>query len=75
MTKLIAILTMAAATLAAEKLTYSYDEAGRLTRVESDTGKVITYTYDASGNLVKRTAAGGEAPAGAVKASAPKKSK
>ena len=63
MKKLILILTMTAATLAAEKLTYTYDEAGRLARVESDTGKVITYTYDASGNLVKRTASGATTPA------------
>jgi YD repeat-containing protein len=73
MKKLILILTMAAATLAAEKLTYTYDEAGRLARVESDSGRVITYTYDASGNLVKRSVSG--APAPAAEANAKKKSK
>jgi YD repeat-containing protein len=74
MKKLILILTMAAATLAAEKLTYTYDEAGRLARVESDSGKVITYTYDASGNLVKRSASGALAPPAAT-ADGKKKSK
>jgi YD repeat-containing protein len=73
MRRLILILTMTAATLAAEKLTYTYDDAGRLARVESDSGKVITYTYDASGNLVKRTATGAPAPAPAAEANAKKK--
>jgi YD repeat-containing protein len=68
MKKLILILTMAAATLAAEKLTYTYDGAGRLARVQSDSGRVITYTYDASGNLVKRAAGGAPAPAPAPEA-------
>ena len=75
MTKLILILTMAAATLAAEKLTYTYDDAGRLTRVESDAGAVIAYAYDASGNLIKRTASGGPAASAAKDKSKPKKSK
>ena len=75
MKTLILILTMTAATLAAEKLTYTYDEAGRLTRVESDAGRVIAYSYDASGNLVKRTATGNPPPAAATASTRKKKSK
>jgi YD repeat-containing protein len=75
MRKLILILTMTAAALAAEKLTYTYDDSGRLARVESDTGKVITYTYDASGNLVKRTSTGGQASSAAQANPKAKKSK
>jgi YD repeat-containing protein len=46
----------------AEFITYNYDEAGRLTRVDYGGGKTITYTYDKSGNLVSRVVTSGEAP-------------
>lgn len=35
-------------------ITYSYDEAGRLIRVDYGNSKVIAYTYDAAGNLLER---------------------
>lgn len=74
--KLLLIVTLTVATLAAEKLTYTYDEAGRLARVESDAGRVITYAYDASGNLVKRMVTGNPPPsAAAAKADGKKKAK
>ena len=42
---------------AADKVTYVYDEAGRLTRVDYGGGKTIAYTYDKNGNLLSRVAA------------------
>jgi YD repeat-containing protein len=35
-------------------ITYTYDNAGRLTQVEYANGARITYTYDKAGNLVKQ---------------------
>jgi YD repeat-containing protein len=37
-----------------QKVTYTYDDAGRLTAVDYGNGKSITYTYDQAGNLLKR---------------------
>ena len=34
---------------------YSYDAAGRLTKVDYGGGKTLTYTYDNAGNLLSRT--------------------
>jgi len=34
---------------------YSYDAAGRLTKVDYGGGKTLTYTYDSAGNLLSRT--------------------
>lgn len=42
--------------LSAAGATYTYDAAGRLTRVEYAGGKGFTYQYDNAGNLLKRTA-------------------
>ncbi len=46
---------------AAETITYSYDDAGRLTNAAYGGGASIAYAYDANGNLLMRTvtAAGG----------------
>ena len=43
---------------------YSYDQAGRLARVEYANGKSIAYTYDDAGNLMSRsiTASGAAGP-------------
>jgi YD repeat-containing protein len=40
---------------AADTVRYSYDDAGRLTKVEYGSGQSITYTYDGAGNLLART--------------------
>ncbi len=51
-------LTMAliqAAAFAAETVTYSYDDAGRLTNAAYTGGANIAYAYDANGNLLMRT--------------------
>jgi YD repeat-containing protein len=37
---------------------YSYDAAGRLTKVDYGNNSVINYTYDAAGNLLSRQVAG-----------------
>ena len=38
---------------AAGTVTYSYDQAGRLTGVNYANGKIICYTYDAMGNILR----------------------
>lgn len=38
----------------ADKVTYTYDDAGRLLRATYASGKTILYTYDAAGNLLSR---------------------
>ncbi|MCX6622732.1 MAG: RHS repeat protein [Acidobacteria bacterium] len=56
------VLTLAV-TLAAAKVSYRYDAAGRLSLVDYGDGNAISYTYDKAGNLLKRQATGGAAPA------------
>jgi YD repeat-containing protein len=51
---LIAILF--ASGVSAATITYTYDAAGRVTRVDYGNGKGYVYTYDANGNLKSRTA-------------------
>ena len=46
--------------LPAEVVRYSYDNAGRLIRVQYGDARIITYQYDPSGNLLRRTLSGGE---------------
>ena len=46
------ILTMAP--VFAGTITYTYDDAGRLTKVDYGDGKTIEYTYDNAGNLLQR---------------------
>lgn len=40
----------------AASVSYAYDAAGRLTRVEYAGGRGFTYQYDNAGNLLSRTA-------------------
>jgi YD repeat-containing protein len=40
---------------ASQQVSYSYDDAGRLTRVDYDNGASIQYVYDAAGNLLQTT--------------------
>ena len=58
-----------AATLSAQSVNYTYDQAGRLISVVYPSGTTATYTYDASGNLLRKiiapAAAPGSTPAGA----------
>ena len=42
--------------LAVAAVTYSYDDAARLTKVDYGDGRTITYVYDKAGNLLSRTA-------------------
>jgi YD repeat-containing protein len=54
-----------AGALFADAVTYTYDDAGRLSSATYPNGAAITYTYDAAGNLTARTvtgAAGSSAP-------------
>ena len=44
---------------AADKVNYTYDNAGRLVKASYDSGQTIAYTYDKSGNLLKREVASG----------------
>ena len=41
-------------------ISYTYDDAGRLTGVEYPNGSAIDYTYDATGNLLSKDVIGGE---------------
>ena len=43
----------------AERVSYQYDQLGRLIRVDYGGGKTITYTYDKNGNLLSRVVASG----------------
>ena len=47
----LAFVLAAASSSSASAQTYSYDAAGRLTRVTYAGGRTTTYTYDAAGNL------------------------
>jgi uncharacterized protein (TIGR03437 family) len=46
-----------AATLAAQTVNYTYDQAGRLSAVVYPNGTTATYAYDASGNLLRKLVA------------------
>lgn len=41
----------------ADKVTYTYDDAGRLLRASYASGTALVYTYDAAGNLLSRVVA------------------
>jgi YD repeat-containing protein len=43
-------------------VTYSYDAAGRLSKVDYGNGTVLNYTYDKAGNLLSRVVAANGAP-------------
>lgn len=52
-------LTSSALAMAAETQTYTYDALGRLTKVETTSGRVTQYTYDAANNRTQVTSTGG----------------
>ena len=47
-----------AASLSADVVHYTYDDAGRLARVDYPSGASIIYTYDPAGNLLSRAVNG-----------------
>jgi YD repeat-containing protein len=57
MIRLLLYLTLAAGCLVADQLKtmYSYDDAGRLVRVDYGNGMSIQYAYDSAGNMVNQS--------------------
>ena len=51
---LLGLMTYLLSTSYAQSVNYTYDEAGRLTRVDYSDGKSISYAYDLAGNLLRR---------------------
>lgn len=49
------LLLAACAAMADANVKYSYDNAGRLVKVDHGNGQVTAYTYDNNGNLLSRT--------------------
>jgi len=68
-TTILLMLALATTAVRADSVTYTYDDAGRLTSATYANGTVITYTYDAAGNLTARTVT---APASSSAKPAPK---
>jgi YD repeat-containing protein len=54
------VFVLLAATSFAGSVTYTYDDAGRLTLADYGDGKSISYTYDDNGNLLQREVQGNE---------------
>ncbi len=52
-------LLLSTAAFAVYEVTYSYDDNGRLTRAEYDTGLTIDSAYDKAGNILTLEKAGG----------------
>jgi len=48
------LLTLTIAPVFSGTITYTYDDAGRLIKVDYGDGKTIEYTYDNAGNLLQR---------------------
>ena len=81
----ILLFTLALPLTFAATINYSYDPAGRLTRIDYGASGAIVYSYDKAGNLLSRdvvagsTAASGTnrvsptTPATSVKSEAPKR--
>lgn len=67
------IIAATAALCAAGKVSYSYDTAGRLTKVDYGSAGSIAYEYDKAGNLIRRTTQG--PPAAPSQAQSPSQSK
>jgi len=63
------LLTMAVvlASSFADTVNYSYDDAGRLIKVDYGNGQSISYTYDKAGNLLSRQVASAEQQSSARK--------
>gem|GEM_PF-3275777 len=55
-----AVLALGAAKLPAAGVSYTYDDAGRLTGAVYDSGTTVSYTYDNVGNLLTRVVNTGE---------------
>jgi YD repeat-containing protein len=53
---MILLLTFTGSTHAG-MITYTYDNAGRLTKADYGSGKTIAYLYDNAGNLIRGTSA------------------
>jgi len=53
--------------LAADVVNYTYDDAGRLIKVDYGNGKAITYAYDKAGNPLKREVTAGASTSTAVR--------
>jgi len=51
---MILVCLVAAVSAPAQNVRYTYDAAGRLTRVDYGEGRSIGYAYDAAGNLLRR---------------------
>lgn len=60
------VLTLVAAQFMFAAVNYSYDAAGRLTRVDYGSSGSINYTYDKAGNLLSRNVVSGNATAGTI---------
>src|SRR5690242_12432521 len=58
MLKLSISLIIAVGVLAADTVTYKYDDGGRLVSATYGNGAVVTYNYDKAGNLLSRSVPG-----------------
>lgn len=67
---LVCLPLLAALSAPADTVTYAYDDAGRLLRVQYSGGKTITYAYDKAGNLLRRLVTGAAQPGPAPTATA-----
>ncbi len=72
---LLITIVLAAFPARGASVTYTYDVAGRLIRVDYGGGKGFAYQYDNAGNLVSRTAVKAPARRRAVRVSANSPSK
>ncbi len=57
---------LAAAPLMLAAVSYTYDAAGRLTKIDYGSAGSITYTYDKAGNMLSRNVATGSASGGTI---------
>ena len=63
---MIAILLLLISLPLAAAVSYTYDAAGRLIKVDYGNGSTITYTYDKAGNMLSRTLTPSAAPAPSI---------
>ena len=56
-----------------QRVTYTYDDAGRLTSVDYGNGTSIAYTYDKAGSLLSRVVTGNANSSAAAKRREPSK--
>ena len=73
MKKTMLIAACAACALFGETVNYTYDSAGRLTKVDYGAAGSIRYEYDKAGNLTRRTVTSGPVAAANAAAKAAKK--